>query len=255
MVVSTRAIAAVGLSALGLAVLVGPTLGQQQDSAVRKAASQGAAPSPSAPGPKLQPPTPATIGCVDMAAVFKEYDKVKVNSEEFRGAVMAKKGELTRVQAEAEQEAQKLAKMTPGSLDFKKIEDHITQLKAQFEAMREQCEREFTLKEAEMLATLYKEIQSMVSRVAQFKGFAYIVRVSNDPITGSNPNSAMMAIERTIVYADPRNDITKEVVYHLNREYKAAGGPAPKGSTSPSPTGNGNGTPSAPAGAGAPSGN
>jgi Skp family chaperone for outer membrane proteins len=242
MVVSTRAIAAVGLGVVGMAVLVGPSLGQQsQDPAIKKAASQATAP---------RPPAPATVGSVDIAAVFKGYDKVKVNSEEFKSAVMAKKGELMKFMSEAQQESEMLAKMTPGSVDFKKHEDRITQLKAQHEASREQYEREFTMREAEMLATLYKEIQAMVGRIAQYKGMTYIVRVSNDPVTGANPNSAMMAIERTIVYADPRNDITNDVVYNLNLAYKAAGGTPPK----PSTPGSGSTTPAAPAGPGSPSG-
>jgi outer membrane protein len=238
MIVSTRAMAALGLGTLALAVLIGPALGQQpQDPAVRKATTQA-----SATGNKPQPPVPVTVGCVDMSAVFKGYDKVKVNSEEFKAAVLAKKNELMKFMAEAQQESETLAKLTPGSVDFKKHEDRISELKAKHEASREQYEREFTLREAEMLGTLYKEIQSMVSRVAQHKGFNYVVRVSNDPVTGSNPNSVMMAIERPIVYADPRNDITSEVIYYLNREYKVAGGKSP-GATS----GSGGSTPAAPA--------
>jgi Skp family chaperone for outer membrane proteins len=238
MVVSTRTIAAVGLGFLGMACLVGPTLGQQSpDPAVRKAATQATAP---------RPPAPATFGSVDMAAVFKGYDKVKVNSEEFKAAVLGKKNELMKFMSEAQQEQETLAKLTPGSIDYKKHEDRITQLKAQHEASREQYEREFTLREAEMLATLYKEIQSMVARVAQARGMTYIVRVSNDPVTGSNPNSAMMAIERTVVYADNRNDITTDVVFHLNREYKASGGTPPKATTT--------GSTAAPAGGGMPGG-
>jgi outer membrane protein len=241
MVVSTRAIAAVGLGVVGMAVLVGPSLGQQpQDPAVRKTATQATAP---------KPPAPATVGCVDISAIFKGYDKVKVNSEEFKTAVMAKKGELMKFQAEAQQETEMLAKMTPGSVDFKKHEDRITQLKAQHEASREQYEREFTMREAEMLATLYKEIQAMVGRIAQYQGLTYVVRVSNDPVTGANPNSAMMAIERTIVYADTRNDITSMVIHNLNLAYKAAGGAPPKATT-----GNGS-SPTTPAAPASPSGN
>ncbi len=140
---------------------------------------------------------------------------------------------------EAQQESEMLAKLAPGSVDYKKHEDRITQLKAQHEALREQSEREFTVREAEMLATLYKEIQAMVQRMARYRGMTYIIRVSNDPITGSNPNSAMMAIERTVVYADTSNDISNDVVYNLNLMYKAAGGTAPKASTPPAtPSGN-----------------
>jgi Skp family chaperone for outer membrane proteins len=245
MVVSTRAIVALGLGFLGLAVLVGPTLGQQpQDPAVRKTATQATAAAP-------QPPAPVTVGCVDISAVFKGYDKVKANSEEFRAAVMAKKNELMKFMAEAQQASETIAKLTPGSVDYKKIEDRITQLKAQHEASREQYEREFTLREAEMLATLYKEVQSMVGRLAKYRGFVYVVRVSNDPVTGANPNSAMAAIERTVVYADPRNDITNDVIFNLNREYKASGGVVPKGPT----TGPGGGPAGISPAVGSPAGN
>jgi len=231
MVVSSRVFVAVGLGLAGMAVLVGPARGQQQDGSVRKSATQAST--------TPRPPAPATFGTVDMTAVFKGYDKVKASSEEFRVAVESKKKDLMKIMADAQQESEMLAKLAPGSVDYKKHEDRITQLKAQHEALREQSEREFTLREAEMLATLYKEIQAMVGRVAQYRGMTYVIRVSNDPVTGQNPNSAMMAIERTVVYADPRNDITNDVVYNLNRNYKAAGGPAP----------------TAPAGSSAPSGN
>ncbi len=56
----------------------------------------------------------------------------------------------------------------------------------------------------------------------------YVVKVSNQPITGTDPNSVMAAIQSTMVYADPRNDITNDVIYNLNRVYKATAGPAPK---------------------------
>ncbi len=42
----------------------------------------------------------------------------------------------------------------------------------------------------------------------------------------------MMALERVVVFADTRNDITNDVVYNLNLAYKAAGGKAPKTTTS-----------------------
>lgn len=249
MVVSSRVFVAVGLGLAGLAFLVGPTLGQQpqQDGAVRKS-STGSQPtgSQSSTPSKPAPPTPATFGTVDMTAVFKGYDKVKASAEEFRASVETKKKDLMKFMSEAQQEQEMLAKLAPGTVDYKKHEDRITQLKAQHEALREQSEREFTLREAEMLATLYKEIQAMVSRVAQYRGMTYVMRVSNDPITGSNPNSAMMAIERTVVYADSRNDVTNDVIYNLNLAYKAAGGTTPKTST-PSATAPGT-TPATPSG-------
>jgi hypothetical protein len=53
-----------------------------------------------------------------------------------------------------------------------------------------------------------------------------------------------------VIYADPSNDITNDVVYNLNRMYKATGGPAPKGSAA-APAAPSNPNPGAPAAAGA----
>jgi outer membrane protein len=227
MVVSSRAIAAVGI---GLGVLASTALGQgaPQDGAMRKAASpspgQGQGQAPAKPAA----PVPAVFGTVDMEAVFKNYDKVRVQQDEFSSAVKAKQADLMRIQAEAQSEAEKLPKLTPNSVDAKKIEDHLTQLKAQIEAGREQAQRDFALKESEMLATLYREIQDMVRRIAEYRQMTYVVQVSNEPVSGSNPNSVMAAMAKTVVYADPRNDITRDVIYNLNNAYKRAGGVAPR---------------------------
>ncbi len=57
----------------------------------------------------------------------------------------------------------------------------------------------------------------MVGWIAQYKKMTYVVQVSNEPVSGSNPNSVMAAMAKTVVYADARNDITKDVVYNLNK--------------------------------------
>ncbi len=219
MVVSSRLLIAMGLGLVGVGLLVTSSLGQDADNSVRKAAARPTvAASPTAP----------SFGWIDMGLVFKNYEKVKVISEEFQSAVMNKRNEIMKYAQEMQQESEILSKMTPGSVDFKKHESRISELKAKAEVEREQAERDFSLREAEMMATIYKEIQAMVGRVAKHKGLNYVLRVSNDPIRSSDPRSAMTAIERTVVYAEPGSDITQTVVLNLNREYKAAGGAAPQ---------------------------
>ncbi len=196
------------------------------------------------------------IGTVDLDAVFKNYEKVKVSSEEFRAAAMSKKNELIKIQNEAQQVGEMLAKLTPGTEDFKKHENKVTELKARYEAGREQAEREFAAREAEAMATLYKEIQTMVGRVAKWRNMTYVVKVSNQPISGGNPNSVMAAMANTMVYADPRNDITNHVVHNLNVMYKNTSAPASRGSAAGA-AGSGSSTPAGAAtgGAASPDGN
>jgi Skp family chaperone for outer membrane proteins len=222
MVVSSRAIWAISLSLTGVALLVGPSLAQPgraiEDGRVSKTAS---------PGANLpQTPSPPTIGTVDIEQVFKGYEKVKAANKEFNAAMMARKNELMKIMSEAQSEAEMMSKFTPGNDDYKKHENRVTQLKAQHEAGRESAEREFALREAESMATLYKEVQAMVARIAKWRKLNYIFKVSNQPIAGSNPNSVMNAISSTVIYADPHNDITNDVIHNLNRMYQATAGPA-----------------------------
>jgi Skp family chaperone for outer membrane proteins len=96
----------------------------------------------------------------------------------------------------------------------------VTQLKAQHEAGREQAEREFAQRQAQALATLYNEIQDAVAAQAKAKGLTYVVKVSPGPRADSEPNDVSTALNRSVVYADPRNDLTEEVIRDLNRRYK-----------------------------------
>ncbi len=228
MVLSTRGILAIGLGIVGLSFLVGPTLAQQ-DPAVRKAANpNGGAATPSAPVPPM-------IGTVDMDAVFKGYEKFKFTSKEFQTAVLGRQNELMKIKSDAEDEAQMLSKLTPGTADFKKHEDRVTELKARFAAGREQAQREFQARESENLATIYKEVQLMVTAIANWRKFNYVVRVTNQAPNGADPNSVMAAFQNTMVYFDPRNDITNDVIFNLNRRYKAVANPAAAGNNAAPP--------------------
>jgi Skp family chaperone for outer membrane proteins len=166
-------------------------------------------------------PSAAAIGSIDMDAVFKRYVKVKVANKEFNAAMLARKNDLMKIMSEAQLEAELMNKFTPGSEDYKRHENKVTELKAKHEAGRESTEREFSQRQAESMASLYKEIQAMVARIAQRRHLNYVVKVSHGPY--SEPNDVLAAINRSVVYADPRDDLTEEVIRDLNRRYQAGG--------------------------------
>jgi Skp family chaperone for outer membrane proteins len=235
--VSSRGVLALGLGVFSIGCLVGPTVGQRvgkaQDADLRKTANNSGNTTAAAPAK----PAALAVGSVDIEKIYQKYDKLKVQQEEFSAAAMKKQQELMRLQAEGKDEVAKLSKLTPNSVSAKKIEDHLTQLKAQIEAMREQAQRDLALRESELLAQTYKEIQAMVAALAQRKALTYVLQISNHPINASNPESVYADMSRAVVYSDPRNDLTDEVIYYLNANYKAAGGVAPKASNSNQPAG------------------
>jgi RNA polymerase sigma factor (sigma-70 family) len=162
----------------------------------------------------------AAIGSIDIEAVWKRYEKAKVSTKEYNAALSARRNELMRIMSEAQEEAQMLSKFAPGSEDYKRRENRVAELKAGHEAGREQSEREFAHRDAHATATLYNEIQESVAALAKAKGLAYVVKVSPGPRADSEPNDVSTAVNRSFVYADPRNDLTEEVIRDLNRRYE-----------------------------------
>ncbi len=220
---STRAALAVGLGCVGVAGLVGQSVAQQGDANVRKVAA-------ATPGTAAAPaPLPAvSIGTLDVEGVFRAYDKVAVRGEDLNAEVMLRYNELSKLANDGKVEQEKLQRMAPGSADAQKCEQRMVSLKAQIEAGRQNAEREFTQKETETMTSIYNEVADMTARVAQKHGHTFVVKYNKGKIQSNEPNSAMSAMSKTFIYADPRADITEEVVGYLNQMYKASGGRAPK---------------------------
>lgn len=219
---SSRAALAVGLGLLGVAGLVAPTLGQQRDGGVSQTAT-GTAPA----APRTAPV--AVIGTIDMDNVLRSYDKFKYTMEQTQAEALARHNELMKLANEGKSQSEMLPKLAAGSPDAKKIEERITLLQAQFEAGRTQAQRDFERKDAELLAMMYNEIQTMAAAIAKQRHMTFVVKYSAAPASGTDPKTVEAALFRSVVYADPAMDVTADVVKWLNHYYKQAGGLPPKG--------------------------
>jgi outer membrane protein len=216
---SRRRALGVGLGLGSLLAVVGRALGaDNRDKNVRKADAQTPAAEPA--------PFPAPlVGTLDLDAAIKGYEKAKFVFDAINIEIQTKGRELSRLNDEGKDASAMLSKLNPGSEDARKIEDRITQIKAQLESGTRRAEREAQQRTADAMAALYKEVQDMTARVARQKRLTFVVRVSNTPVSGPSPEAITLTLgARPVVYADPRTDITADVVRHLNREYSAMQG-------------------------------
>jgi outer membrane protein len=164
---------------------------------------------------------PVSIGTIDIDQVFKRYEKVKEVTDRFGEEHRIRKNELGKIMAVIEREAELVKKLAPGSFEHKKHEDKITDLKARYDAEREQAQHDFSRLESRNLVSLYKDIQEATTSVAKARGLTYVVKMTPEPTMDSDPNTVITAIKRSVVYADPRADITDEVVRVLNQRAKS----------------------------------
>ena len=221
---STRAALAVGLGCFGVAGLVGQSVAQQQDAKVTRTASANSGTGATAPAAM-----PAvSIGSIDVEKVFRSYDKVKVAGETLNAEVKIRYVELTKLATEGKKEQETLERMAPGTIDARKCEEKMVQIKAQMEAARQNAEREFTQKETLTMTEIYNEVADMARAIAMQRGMTFIVKYNEGKVQGTEPNSAMASMSKTIIYADPRVDITEDTIRFLNHKYKGAGGQPPR---------------------------
>lgn len=195
----------------------------------RTASNTGGTAAATSNGPT--PGLPAVIGTIDMDSVFKNYEKVKVSSDDIAAKAMAKQNELQKLVADMKTLAEKQASLSPSSPEFKKLDQQLTQMKITGEAAQESARKELAQVEAEALSALYREIQSMTARVAAWRGMNYVVKVSNEQPSAADPQAVMAILSRTVVYSDPRNDITQQVVQFLNQEYRKVAAAQPRPAT------------------------
>jgi outer membrane protein len=192
---------------------------------------------PVAPAAGTQaPPASVRIGAIDMDKVFEGYKKAEFLREQIKQEMIKKNAELSNLSNQMREQVKVLEGLDPSGNDYKLKEADLTRMKVEFETQREQAQAAFARRDAEALATIYKDIQDMASRVAKNKGLNFVVKVSNELPSGTDPNSVLAAMSHSIVFYDPSLDITTMVVYNLNLQYEKQGGaslPAAAASVAP----------------------
>jgi RNA polymerase sigma factor (sigma-70 family) len=168
------------------------------------------------------------VGSVDMDAVFRRYEKAQQANEQDDTYINAARERLANLEAHFKKLDAPLQRLAPGGPDFLALEGQIAALRNQYETERETLQREATRRQARTAAVLYEEIRGVITSVAKAKGLNYVVKVSPGPQPDSEPVEVMTSLKHSVVYADPRDDLTEEVIRDLNRRFRAAGARTPR---------------------------
>jgi Skp family chaperone for outer membrane proteins len=158
------------------------------------------------------------VALVDLALVFKKYEKFNRLSEEMKAAVQAREKEIQTLQAEVKSLVAQKNSLTPDTTPYKDKEQQIARKKAELELLNDGSRREFTQKEANLYHQCYNEIQDAIRQHAEARGITLVLRAAKDEGTGSaNPQEVIKEVSQQVIYAVPGMDITDAIVDMLNR--------------------------------------
>lgn len=171
------------------------------------------------------PSAPHQIGLIDMAHIFKNYEKFKDQTaslqKEAEDAQNRAKGMATKGQ---DLQAQ-LAAFTPGSAEYNKVEGELIDLQAKLQAFQQQEQREIVRKQAEVYKKIYLEVQDVVNRYASHYHYTLVIRFNRgDVAEASKPDAIIQNMNRQVVYYQTQDDITDPILSYLNDQYRKTAG-------------------------------
>ena len=177
---------------------------------------------------------PSRVGLIDMAHVFKNYEKFKTLRDDLKDEITASDNQAKAMATRIKGVQDQLKTFNEGSPEFLAKEKELAQLASDFEAFRKVAQRDFLRKEAEIYKTVYLEVSDAVKLYAQHYKYAVILRFNREDIqTSSNPEEVLQSMNRQVVYFYAKDDITESVLQYLNKKYTPAPTAARPSATQP----------------------
>lgn len=219
-----KLIASLSLAAIVVGTLILTRAGEGQDAAAQQAGPTGG---------------PHQIGLIDMAHVFKEYDKFKTLSDGLRQEVEDSDAQAKAMVTTMQQLQAQLTSGTlqEGSDEYSAIEQQLLEKQSGLDAFRKMKQREFLRKEAEIYKTVYLEVQDAVEKYAKYYKYTLIMRFNRSKVEDAeNPEEIIQSMNRPVVFYRDNDDLTDPILNYLNQQYgRTAGQPAPASGTTARP--------------------
>ena len=165
------------------------------------------------------PAAPVKIGLVDMARVFKEYNKFEDMRASLKGEMETALTEAKKIAANAEKVKEELKLLKPGSAEYIKRESDLAQLSSDFETKRKLANVQYQRKEAEIFQDIYVDSVGVIKLYAEHFKFSMVMRFNSAELDKTNPSSLANGLNKLVIYHLPQDDITDAVIDYLNRKY------------------------------------
>lgn len=157
------------------------------------------------------------VGIVDIGLVFKNHSSfvqklaaLKQEAEQFKALSLQEQQQLVR-------KAEVLKQYKPGSDDFKTAESNLAQESAAMEVDQRNKIRDLTQREAQLHFATYNEVKGMISEYCDSQGIQLILRYNSQTMDPKVPASVMQRVNGSVVYHNPTNDITPQLIARLNQ--------------------------------------
>lgn len=177
-----------------------------------------------APAPAARP---ACIALVNVSRAFQSHPRKKKLEETLQADLDAANAAMESKKSEIRKEAQDLeARYSPGTPEYQQGLKRIRAKEWEAEFDGKAAVELLKRKEVTALAEAYREIAAEAERIAKEKGFSAVANFDDEPIqvedkaTGQILRTSDLVLQirlRTVLWASPEVDLTKEVIAALEK--------------------------------------
>ncbi|QDT56751.1 Outer membrane protein (OmpH-like) [Caulifigura coniformis] len=175
------------------------------------------------------------VGLIDMAHVFKNYEKFKTSTAALQEQIKAA-DEQAKKQIDAMKAIQeRMTQLQQGSPDYSKMEAELIAATTKLETFKKTSQLTFLRAEADIYKTVYLEVQNAVQQYAGVYKYTLIMRFNRNPVEDAeNPQAIIQSMNRQVVYYRGEDDLTDPILNYLNDKYaKTSGAAKPRTATAP----------------------
>ncbi len=173
------------------------------------------------------PPQQATAGIalLDVSRVFKEHVRFKAEMNGIKAEAQTEEGKIKQRAEELQQRVELLKTYTPGSPDYKRLEEELTKFQSDMKVDIQLQRKEFLQREAKVVHRVYREIQQEVGYFAGRYGVGAVLQFSNETAASEQPEQVFRNIGKSVIWFAPHLDITNDIIGALNNGATAPANP------------------------------
>jgi Skp family chaperone for outer membrane proteins len=170
----------------------------------------------------------SVVAVIDLNFVMNNYINAKKQVDDLQKTGMAADNELRKTNAEIEMLKEDLKNFKPGTADYKRKEEEVTQRMSDLKVRASFEQRDFQERQMKAMYIIYREITDEVKRYAQANSIGLVMDYSRGQVDINVPATIQREVTKPFVYqAGP--DITDAVLNALNQRAVASKPPTAGG--------------------------
>ena len=174
-----------------------------------------------APGAQSQQPAGANatrfgVAVVDVTYIFKNHQRFKAMTDQMRGDVQKAEDALREERQRIANMEEQLKTFKAGTPEYKRLDEQITEQKANFNLEATRQRKDFLEREAQIYYQAYLEVQDAVKYYAQANNIGIVLRFNGDPIEPGKREEVLRGINKAVVFQNGI-DITPDILRAVNR--------------------------------------